>query len=90
MVGPFVQTAEAEVKPTICPECQKNGPFSLNMEKTIYQNYQRLKIQEAPGKVPAGRLPRSKDVICQSDLTDSCKPGDEVEITGELDDFDND
>jgi DNA replication licensing factor MCM2 len=82
LLGPFVQTTESEVKPTNCPECQRNGPFNLNVEKTLYQNYQRLVVQEAPGKVPAGRLPRSKDVICQSDLTDVCKPGDEVDITG--------
>merc|ERR550534_2836651 len=52
------------------------------MEQTIYQNYQRITIQEAPGKVVAGRLPRSKDAILLGDLCDSCKPGDEIELTG--------
>ncbi|KAI6077204.1 DNA replication licensing factor MCM2 isoform X1 [Aix galericulata] len=59
------------------------GPFfqSQNQE-TVYQNYQRIKIQESPGKVAAGRLPRSKDAILLADLVDSCKPGDEIELTG--------
>lgn len=35
-------------------------------------------MQESPGKVDAGRLPRSKDVILLGDLCDVCKPGDEV------------
>jgi DNA replication licensing factor MCM2 len=48
------------------------------MEQTIYSNYQRITIQESPGKVPAGRLPRSKDAILMGDLCDSCKPGDEI------------
>jgi DNA replication licensing factor MCM2 len=32
--------------------------------------------------VPAGRLPRQKEVILLWDLVDSVKPGDEIEITG--------
>lgn len=52
------------------------------MEQTVYQNYQRITIQEAPGKVVAGRLPRAKDAILLGDLCDICKPGDEVELTG--------
>ncbi len=52
------------------------------MEQTLYKNYQRVTIQEAPGKVAAGRLPRSKDAILLGDLCDTCKPGDEIELTG--------
>lgn len=37
-----------------------------------------MTIQESPGTVPAGRLPRSKDTILLDDLVDMCKPGDEV------------
>lgn len=37
-----------------------------------------MTIQESPGTVPAGRLPRSKDAILLDDLVDTCKPGDEV------------
>ena len=50
----------------------------LNVFQTVYQNYQRIKIQESPSKVAAGRLPRSKDVILLGDLVDSCKAGDEI------------
>nr|XP_053629692.1 DNA replication licensing factor mcm2-like [Cherax quadricarinatus] len=82
VLGPFVQSQNSEVKPGSCPECQSKGPFSINMEQTIYQNYQRITLQESPGKVAAGRLPRSKDVILLGDLCDSCKPGDDIEVTG--------
>lgn len=39
-------------------------------------------MQEPPGSVPPGRLPRQKEVILQDDLVDTIKPGDEVEVTG--------
>lgn len=82
ILGPFVQTQNAEVKPGSCPECQSMGPFNINMEQTVYRNYQKITLQESPGRIPAGRIPRSKDVVLLTDLCDMCKPGDEVEVTG--------
>ncbi|KAK2182088.1 hypothetical protein NP493_367g01023 [Ridgeia piscesae] len=82
ILGPFFQSQNQEVRPGCCPECQSTGPFEINMEQTLYKNYQRLTIQESPGKVPPGRLPRSKDAILLDDLADTCKPGDEIELTG--------
>lgn len=52
------------------------------MEQTLYRNYQKITVQESPGRVPAGRIPRSKDCVLLSDLCDRCKPGDEIDITG--------
>ena len=50
--------------------------------ETQYQNYQKLTLQEAPGSVPAGRLPRHKEVVLLHDLIDCARPGEEVEVTG--------
>jgi DNA replication licensing factor MCM2 len=52
------------------------------MEETIYQNYQRINLQESPSSISAGRIPRSKNCILLGDLCDICKPGDEIELTG--------
>ena len=81
-IGPLVQSQGKEVKPSSCPECQSYGPFEINMEQTVYQNYQRITIQESPGKLAAGRLSRQKDAILLGDLVDICKPGNEIELTG--------
>ena len=81
-LGPFTQNQENEVKPGSCPECQSNGPFELNMEETLYRNYQRISIQESPGTVPPGRIPRSKEILLLGDLCDTCRPGDEIEVLG--------
>ncbi|CAK7238682.1 MAG: MCM DNA helicase complex subunit [Sporothrix thermara] len=81
-LGPFQQEANVEVKINYCQSCQSRGPFTLNSEKTVYRNYQKLTLQESPGTVPAGRLPRHREVILLWDLIDKAKPGEEIEVTG--------
>ncbi|XWW93304.1 hypothetical protein V2A60_001236 [Cordyceps javanica] len=81
-LGPYQQESNVEVKITYCQSCQSRGPFTLNSEKTVYRNYQKLTLQESPGTVPAGRLPRQREVILLWDLIDRAKPGEEIEVTG--------
>lgn len=81
-LGPFQQEANVELKISFCQNCQSKGPFTVNSEQTVFRNYQKLTLQEAPGTVPAGRLPRHREVILTWDLIDVAKPGEEVEITG--------
>lgn len=82
LTAPMAQNSTEEVRPGSCPECQSKGPFAVNSEKTVYRNFQKLTLQESPGSVPAGRVPRQKDVILLYDLIDSARPGEEVEVTG--------
>jgi DNA replication licensing factor MCM2 len=82
VLGPFFQDANREVRISFCSNCKSRGPFRMNSEKTLYRNYQRLTLQEAPGTVPAGRLPRHREVILLWDLVDVAKPGEEIEVTG--------
>lgn len=82
VLGPFFQDSNEEIRISFCTNCKSKGPFSMNGEKTVYRNYQRITLQEAPGTVPAGRLPRHREVILLSDLVDVSKPGEEVEVTG--------
>ncbi|KAI6782686.1 DNA replication licensing factor mcm2 [Emericellopsis cladophorae] len=81
-LGPFQQESNVEVRISFCQNCQSRGPFTVNSEKTVYRNYQKLTLQESPGTVPAGRLPRTREVILLWDLIDSAKPGEEIEVTG--------
>lgn len=68
--------------PTICHECDSEGPFKLNAARSRYRNYQRVNLQERPGSVPPGRVPRTKEVVFLDDLVDVARPGEEVEVTG--------
>jgi len=69
-------------QPNTCSHCEANGPFRLNTTRTEYRNYQRVNLQETPGSVPPGRVPRTKEIILTNDLIDIARPGEEVEITG--------
>ena len=78
-LGPIEHDMEfAPAKPNCCEE----GTVTLDEANCVYRNYQRILLQESPGTVPAGRVPRYKDVILLSDLIDCARPGEEVEITG--------
>jgi DNA replication licensing factor MCM2 len=81
-LGPFTHSQDEELRVSSCPQCQSGGPFSVNQEETTYRNYQKLTLQESPSAVPAGRLPRQKDIVLLNDLIDSARPGDEVIVTG--------
>ena len=50
----------------------------ISILQTVYRNYQKMTLQESPGSVPAGRLPRHREVILLWDLIDTAKPGEEV------------
>lgn len=87
IVGPFaVQTMAAkqslkDYQPKNCPTCQKKV-FRLNTTETIYQNFQKITLCESPGSVPAGRIPRNREVILQNDLCDSVRPGEQIAVSG--------
>lgn len=82
VLGPFIQDSNTEVKVSFCTNCHAKGPFRINSEKTLYRNYQRITLQESPGTVPAGRLPRHREIVLLWDLVDMAKPGEEIEVTG--------
>lgn len=80
--GPIFQNSHNQVDIGVCGNCQSKGPFRLSVEETIYRNYQKITLQETPGSVPPGRVPRHKDIILLADLIDIARPGEEVEVTG--------
>ena len=39
---------------------KRKGGLQLCTENTVFRNYQKITLQESPGSVEAGRIPRSK------------------------------
>jgi DNA replication licensing factor MCM2 len=84
--GPFRvegygQNAAAAYAPDECPRCEGATHFKLDAAMSQYTNLQRVNLQETPGSVPPGRVPRSKEVLLTNDLIDIARPGEEVEVT---------
>lgn len=80
--GPFLVAEEQNFKPGSCIECQSSGPYRVDRKATIYRNYQKVTLQEAPSSVQPGKMPRSKEVVLTGDQVDTVRPGDELTLTG--------
>lgn len=82
LFGPFVQSNDQEIKPDGCSKGCTSKFFKIDDRETIYENFQRMTIQESPSDIGFGRVPRSKDVILLEELCDICRPGDDIDLTG--------
>jgi len=80
--GPFDVAEDKDLKPGACVECQSRGPWKVDRQMTLYRNHQKVTLQESPGSVEAGKMPRSKEVVLTGDQVDSVRPGDELHLTG--------
>jgi DNA replication licensing factor MCM2 len=73
--------AVAAMVPEECPNCPI-AHFRLHPTMSLYRNVQRVQLQETPGSVPPGRVPRTKEVWLSDDLIDVAAPGEQVDVTG--------
>ncbi|KAF0299152.1 Zygotic DNA replication licensing factor mcm6-A [Amphibalanus amphitrite] len=72
--------------PTMCrnPECNNRTRFSLDLEKSRFVDYQKLRIQETQAELPRGSIPRSVDVIVRAEAVESAQAGDRCDLIGTL------
>jgi DNA replication licensing factor MCM6 len=52
-------------EPIICTNttCGNRKAWHLVRDESVFVDWQRIKVQEDPGEVPGGSLPRTMDVI---------------------------
>lgn len=59
-----------------------NNPLEFEYGLSSFKNTQIVVIQELPEMAPPGLLPMSVQVVLQSHLVNSVKPGDRVQMIG--------
>lgn len=71
-------------EPTSCTNttCQNQVLWSLNVPKSIFLDWQKVRIQENSNEIPTGSMPRTVDVILRGKLVERAKPGDKCKFTG--------
>jgi DNA replication licensing factor MCM6 len=52
------------------------------MEKSKFNDWQKVRIQENANEIPTGSMPRSLDVILRSEIVERAKAGDKCVFTG--------
>jgi len=83
---PSVAQQYQYTKPPYCrnPACNNPNDFELDMDKSRFVDWQRVKVQENADEIPAGSMPRSIDVILRHEVVEKAKAGDKSVFTGML------
>lgn len=73
-------------QPTICrnPVCSNRRRFMLNVEKSIFVDFQKVRIQETQAELPRGCIPRSVEIILRAEIVETVQAGDRYDFTGTL------
>ncbi|KAL3235288.1 DNA replication licensing factor MCM6 [Nakaseomyces bracarensis] len=71
-------------EPTFCPNpaCENRAFWTLNVSRSKFLDWQKVRIQENSNEIPTGSMPRTLDVILRGDAVDRAKPGDRCQFTG--------
>lgn len=71
-------------QPVICrnPVCANRRQFILNVDKSRFVDFQKVRIQETQAELQRGCIPRSVDVVLRAESVESVQAGDRCDFTG--------
>ncbi|XP_050681275.1 DNA replication licensing factor Mcm6 [Leptidea sinapis] len=84
-----IKSVEQQFKytiPTICrnPVCANRRRFMLDADKSVFVDFQKIRVQETQAELPRGCIPRSLEVILRAEAVESVQAGDRYDFTGTL------
>lgn len=73
-------------EPTKCPNetCGNRSGWRLDIGKSTFVDWQKVKLQESSHEIPTGSMPRTMDVILRGEMVDRAKAGERCIFTGTL------
>ncbi|KAH7192713.1 MCM2/3/5 family-domain-containing protein [Fusarium flagelliforme] len=85
-VVPNVEQTFRYTEPTQCPNstCQNRVAWALDIRRSTFVDWQKVRIQENSSEIPTGSMPRTMDVILRGEIVDRAKAGEKCIFTGAL------
>ncbi|KAI9928381.1 hypothetical protein ASPWEDRAFT_38782 [Aspergillus wentii DTO 134E9] len=85
-VVPNVEQTFRYTEPPECPNstCGNRIGWRLDIGKSTFVDWQKVKLQESSHEIPTGSMPRTMDVILRGEMVDRAKAGERCVFTGTL------
>ncbi|RYO80059.1 hypothetical protein DL762_007853 [Monosporascus cannonballus] len=85
-VIPNVEQTFRYTEPPQCPnlECGNRLAWQLDIRRSTFVDWQKVRIQENSSEIPTGSMPRTMDVILRGEMVDRAKAGEKCIFTGAL------
>jgi len=73
-------------QPATCrnPVCNNRSRFLLDINKSRFVDFQKVRIQEVQAELPRGCIPRAVEVILRAEAVESASAGDKCDFVGTL------
>ncbi|EER24195.1 DNA replication licensing factor mcm6, putative [Coccidioides posadasii C735 delta SOWgp] len=83
---PDIEQSFKYTEPALCPNptCGNRVGWRLDIRRSTFIDWQKVKLQESSHEIPTGSMPRTMDVILRGEMVDRAKAGERCIFTGTL------
>ncbi|EEP75857.1 DNA replication licensing factor mcm6 [Uncinocarpus reesii 1704] len=83
---PDVEQSFKYTEPAVCPNppCGNRVGWRLDIRRSTFIDWQKVKLQESSHEIPTGSMPRTMDIILRGEMVDRAKAGERCIFTGTL------